>query len=214
MTLFAAGAGSTFENCSATAGSTGFFVLGNNSDVNGSSASFTNCSATSNNAQGFNVGAGCTFNNCTAGTNGTFNFKTGDGSTLIGCTALGRSTQTGTPVGIHVGNGCTVMNCLATSHRGDGFQFGGSCLISGNVARGNGVGGTAHGFHGTGTGNRIDGNLSVGNTGTGILSSASAVDYTTRNTSTGNGTNYNPSSGILMGPVGIPGSSTNPWANF
>lgn len=214
MTLFAAGAGSTFENCNAAGGSTGFLVTGNNSDANGSSASFTNCTATANNAQGFNVGAGCVFNNCSAGMNGTFNFTTGDGCTLIGCSALGRSTQTGTPVGIHVGNGCTVTNCTATSHRGDGFQFASNCVISGNVARGNGVGGTAHGFHGSGTANRIDSNLAAGNTGTGILSSGTATDYTIHNTSTGNGTNYNPAAGLLMGPVGMPGNTNNVWANF
>jgi hypothetical protein len=215
MTLFAAGAGSTFENCNATGGSTGFFVTGNNSDANGSSTSFTNCTATANNAQGFNVGAGCVFNTCSAGINGTFNFTTGDGCTLIGCSALGRSTQTGTPVGFHVGSACIVTSCSASTLRGDGFQFGSGCFLSGNLSRSNGVSGViAHGFHGIGTANRIDGNFATNNTGTGILSSASTVDYTTRNTSIGNATNYNPSSGPVMAPVSAPGVSTNPWSNF
>ena len=208
MILFAAGAGSTFENCNATGGSTGFLVTGNNSDANGSSASFTHCTATANNAQGFNVGAGCTLNNCSAGINGTFNFTTGDACTLIGCSALGRSTQTGTPVGIHVGSGCTVTSCSAIGHRGDGFQFTSSCLVSGNVSRNN----TGNGFHGSGSSNRIDGNLATGNGGAGFLFTTS--DYITRNTSFGNTPNYTPFSGATFGPTGFPNSATSPWANF
>jgi Right handed beta helix region len=194
---FLAGAGSIFQNCNVTGSHASFEIFKNPSDFSGTNASFTNCTVTGGS---FDTGEGCTFSNCSV-VQGIF--TTTDGSTFLGCSATGG--------GFQVGDGCTVSNCTATTNTGHGFQFGNGCLLNANTARNN----TQDGFHGTGTRNRIDGNLAVSNSGTGIHSSTVTADQIIRNTSIGNVTNYDAGLGTNAGPTGAPpATSTSPWANF
>jgi hypothetical protein len=105
-----------------------------------------------------------------------------------------------------------MANCTAAGNKGDGFQYGANCLITGCAAHSN----SGNGFHGTSTGNRLDGNFATGNSGTGILSSSASADYIVRNSSTGNTTaNYSPTSGANIGPITTASTTgASPWANL
>lgn len=130
--------------------------------------------------------------------------------TVSRCTVRGLAGAAMAPHGFVLADGCTVTGCTSNGNKGDGFQYGSNCLVTNNVSRGN----TGHGFHGTGSGNRIDGNLASSNAGTGILASAATADSIVRNSSSGNGTSYNPASGASFGPLSTPGAATSPWSNF
>ena len=200
---FAAGANATLTGCDASNNSL--------SGYSGGNLCATNCSADSNQSAGWFVVSGGRLINCTAtgvrarGTQGE-GFLVGDGAVLIGCQALG-NTFTGFYLN---GSGCLVSSCAANNNAGDGFFFTSNNLLTNNVATGNGL----HGFVGSGSNNRIDGNHAVANTNTGFLSASATADFTIRNTAYANATNYNPSSGVYLGPLGLPSTATSPWANF
>jgi hypothetical protein len=150
---------------------------------------------------------GCAVRNCTDGGGAIY---TTDGSTVTDCTVTGGSTP-----GINVANGSTVTGCTVRGTSSTGFLIGGMCTVTNNTSTGNNP--ASAGFEINGSGNRIDGNLSVGN-GYGFRSTWSdnlIVRNAARANTSGNyalgGTNE--SAQIITSP-GANFVATNPWANF
>ncbi len=83
-----------------------------------------------------------------------------------------------------------MLNCNASNNGGDGIHLVG---LEKN--------------------NRVDGNNASSNTGIGIHQE-DGPDLIVRNMARGNATNYSPSSGTSVGPIGTPNTATSPWANF
>jgi hypothetical protein len=214
------------HRCSATGNSDGFTFAGGNSFIDCVAASndfrgfsgggfnrgkFTRCSALSNKTAGFTTNNSCSFESCNASNNGGGGFVVKDTCRLVDCVAEANGTgPTGT--GITAGIRVTVLHCTVTANQADGISAGGDAVITENHVSLNGAGGTAAGIHTTGGGSRIEGNQVRETTGTGIL--ATTNDSIIRNSSGGNTTNYNPSSGANFAPVQSPSTATNPLANL
>jgi hypothetical protein len=174
------------------------------------------------------AGTGCTISSCQVfsgpGITG------GTGSNVTGCAVYSAAGN-----GITVGGGSSVTNCAVTSSNGNGIVLGDhstaqNCVASGNSGDGitvtvecsvlncNASTNTGNGIHLLGnanSNNRIDGNNASNNTAIGILQHG-GPDLIVRNLarSNGSGTNYSPSSGTSVGPIGTPNTATSPWANF
>jgi len=205
----------------------------------GNACTLTRCTVvggTTGPSYGFVCGNGCTLQSCTARGNLGYGIDAGDDCTIIGCTATANSQ------GIRVNSGGTVQGCTsarntgghgifsfaggtlirgctATANGADGIRVSSNCYVIENTCTGNGtqVGTAGSGIFTSGSNNRIDSNITMGNyfgvalNGTGNLM--------VRNVSSGNtnGPNQliagnrwaqvinNPAAGFV---------STDPWANI
>lgn len=192
-----------------------------------------NCTATANGDNGIETDDGCTIENCTGYLNQGHGIECGDGSVIRGCSGLDNETfgieansgsmildsvaALNTSHGINVGQGCHVSRCASRNNGGYGFRaFSADTLIRNCRADGN----TMAGFF-TGTSDvRFDNNHSTDNaqgfqsTGTG--------SFFTRNTASGNITNYDIATSVhgpivnVLGQNDISGvaNSNHPLANF
>ena len=178
------------------------------SGCSGTNLGCTNCSADSNASAGFFLFSGGRLNNCAAtgvraqATQGD-GFLTGSGSVVTACIAIGNS-DAGFDTASSVVTGCVAQD------NNIGFFFTSNDILSNNLATAN----ATHGFQGSGSNNRIDGNSAISNTGTGFLSASTTADFSFRNTAFANGTDYNPVAGTYTGPHQVPSTATSPWANF
>ena len=215
---FFAGDGAVLENCRAYANA------GNSAIAAGVGSILVNCSATYNNTDyGIYAYPGSTLTNCNASNNGSLAAQSAginatDGCSVVNCSAYANTTGNPSPsfatgMGIVAGNGVTIKDCTVRNNYGAGIRVNGACLVTGNNSSLNGVvTGAGDGIRTAGDNNRIDGNHVVGNGQYGIRSSTTNVIV--RNTSSGNGINYDVSSGANFGPLQTPGTATSPWANF
>lgn len=116
--------------------------------------------------------------------------------------------------GVSVASGSVISDCVASANGGDGIKIGSSCNVLNNLSQTNG----AAGIEATGTGNRIEGNSVVGNSGNGILVEGIA-NLIIKNSGAYNvGTDYNIASGSSYGQLVLgagPGfTNATAWANF
>lgn len=196
------GEGSLVRNCTIRDSGTVSISTGSTID----SCTLTNVSSGINSLDG-SVVTNCVVANCTGGNAAIY---LGGACTVTGCSVIGGNSQ-----GISVAIGSTVSNCSVRGTGLAGFVVGGSCTVTNNTATNNGDG-TAAGFEINGSGNRIDGNLAVGN-GHGFRSNWTdnlIVRNAARANTAGNYTlASNESAQILVNP-GVNFVATNPWANF
>jgi hypothetical protein len=117
------------------------------------------------------------------------------------------------------GAGTTIQGCTADANSLDGIRVASNCLVLQNTSNGNGnvVGSPGSGIYTTGSGNRIDSNLTTNNLFVGVALNGSN-NFMVRNLANGNiaGPNQliagnrwaqiinNPAAGFV---------STDPWAN-
>jgi hypothetical protein len=200
-------------------------VVTNGSGINilGSAGVVIHCLGTNNSSNGITVKDGGTVIDSTATDNAGNGVKALNGATVSRCTLQHNVAPTASVgIGVSVGDRSKITDCTSSDNSGDGIQFTNSCLITGNNSSNNGVrgagGSPGHGFHSSGSLNRIDSNTAMHNTGNGFYF-PSGSDYVTRNTAnsnTGAGGNsdYNPAAAGNMGPVGNLSTATSPWANF
>jgi parallel beta-helix repeat protein len=189
----------------------------------GNDAQISGCVARGNSGNGFNLGGGSTLSDCTAANNMTNGISASNGCKIINC--IGDTNGTGASGnGITVADRNTISGCTFNSNQIEGIKAGNDCIIINNQASQNGGGASPIGFgiELTGGGNRVEGNSannnkSSVNTGTGIRPDiANDGNVIIKNTATGNAAgNYaNVSGNADYGPVGSPGSATNPFTNF
>lgn len=179
------------------------------------------CKAASNTGFGFQVDDGSSLSNCTATLNSADGIQVKGAGVVTACQS--RSNGNGSSnSGIVVGSGSIISGCSAFANLGDGIQFASSCLVTGNNSSSNGKSTipatVGHGFHSTGTLNRVDSNTATNNSGNGFFF-PSGSDYVTRNTANSNkgaggNKDYNPATAGNMGPIGSLSAATSPWANF
>jgi parallel beta-helix repeat protein len=180
----------------------------------------TNCSAYDNTV-GIFTGPGCTITNCVARSNTFSGIDASDGSTIADCSARFNGD-----LGIGAGFGSAITNCSASDNGGDGIYATIGCTVRGNACDGNGFGvGDGAGIHVLDPDNRVEGN-SCTNNDRGI-DVDSAGNFITRNTCSGNTTNWDvvagnvclvvsaTASGAILGNSGgVAPGSTDPNANF
>ena len=141
----------------------------------------------------------------------------GDNTVVTGCVA---TLNIGG--GIVIGTNSSVTDCSASGNLGDGIRVGDSCNVRGNACGDNNSGA---GIHATGTDNRIEGNNCTFNTQG--IDVDSFGNFISRNTCSGNGTNWDVAAGNVIlvvnattaGAVsgdsgGTAPGSTDPNANF
>jgi parallel beta-helix repeat protein len=169
--------------------------------VVGPISSVTGCAVDGANLAGISAGTGCTIAHCSVDFAQTINIVVGNGSTVTEC-----SVQFGNLGGIECSNQCVIRN--------------NTCMQNAN--------GSATGFniHATGADNRIESNNCT-QAGRGIKVD-SAGNFITRNTCSGNSTNYDIVAGnvalvvsaaatpaaILGSAGGVAPGSTDPSVNF
>ena len=172
----------------------------------GSDCVMNECLAIANNGDGIDLSNNFNIRQCTSDHNGGNGFTLGSAGSISGCVA-----NTNSDSGVEVDNTCTISECRANGNFISGFtSVGSEAVVVDNQASFN----TGFGIETFGSYNRIDGNYVVGND-VGIYSMAGPnVDVVVRNTSSGNGDNYSPSSGTTFAPVQTPSTATNSWANF
>jgi hypothetical protein len=168
----------------------------------------TACAVTKG-AVGINAGKNSVVTNCVVQSSTGNGITVGVGSSVTGCTVSGSTGN-----GIVLGDRSLAQNCVASGNTGDGITMTVEC----SVLNCNACTNTGNGIHllgGTDSNNRVDGNNASNNTAIGILQHG-GPDLIVRNMarSNGSGTNYSPSSGTSVGPIGTPNTATSPWANF
>ena len=165
------------------------FNLGGNSLVR-------DCLAASNGGNGFYVNGQGVIDSCEARGNA------GDGIVL---TAVGQVTRcvsrSNTLIGIRSSsNGFSLIaDNIAVDNLSEGIRVSRACIVARNECAFNGVLGGA-GIRVTGGDNRLEDNLCVNNTTTGISVDASG-NIIVRNSCSGNGTNWNIVANNVYGPI-------------
>jgi hypothetical protein len=176
----------------------------------GSTISVAGCTVVSNGVgNGIKTGGNATIEHCSVSSSIGDGISSGAGSTLRGCSARANAGN-----GIVLGDHSTAQDCVSSGNTGDGITVTVEC----SVLNCNACANTGNGIHllgGANSNNRVDGNNASNNTAIGILQHA-GPDLIVRNVarSNGSGTNYSPSSGTSVGPIGTPNTATSPWANF
>jgi parallel beta-helix repeat protein len=175
----------------------------------GNDVQVQNCVADYNSASGISLhAANGQISDCVANYNGpeADGISVGQSSRVSRCVA-NYNAQCGIQL---YGVASTVENCIASGNT-NGILSAGDSVVIGNHVSDN----SYAGIQSTSAGSRIELNHARNNGVYGIYSSGGAgFDTTIRNTSSGNGTNYSPSTGATFGPVQTPATATSPWANF
>ncbi len=189
------GSGATIERCAVQSCAVGI-ITGTGSTIRG-------CTVGGNTNYGFNIGDNCTLTDCSAtgisggGANG---FNCGKSTALSNCTAQGLK------IGFVLSDHSTAQHCVTSNNTSDGITITIDCNVLNCDACANG----GDGIHLLGLGNsnnRVDGNNASNNVGIGIHQQG-GPDLIVRNFARNNasGTNYSPSSGTSVGPIGTPHS--------
>lgn len=196
----------------------------NNVGITGSGAVIESCCFYSNAGNGIGVSIGCAITSCIAYSNSGHGISTGQGATVIGCSAYINGSS-----GISVGAASTVQSCSARLNGVNGILASTATLLTGNQCSSNsqnGPGGA--GLSVSGSDNRIEGNNSTSqNFGYNVVGTGNIL---TRNTASGNTTNWLITANNYYGPIidiagtaspSVSGSaanstlgSTNAHANF
>ena len=190
-------AGSAVINCTVSKSSVQYGIFA------GIGASLTNCSATGNNdfsggfaSYGIFAFDGSSLINCSAAANTSALTQSGgikaeNGCTLTNCTARGNVSTaailTGsTGAGFTLSAGCTIQNSTASANSGDGIAAFSRCVVRRNHCDQNSNGA---GVHVEGSDSEIENNNVIGND-SGIRVGVGGGNLITRNSASGNGTNY------------------------
>ena len=215
------GSGVHLGDCGVIAGCVAL-ANGSNGFIVGQGGAISSSTARQNAADGFNTGAAGTLTGCSAVLNGRGIFAS-FGSTVTECSAYDNETD-----GISVASGATVARCSARANGEDGIAASTACSVRDNVCTSNaqGVNGGA-GIHIIGGDSRIEGNnCSAQTRGIDVDGPGNII---TRNTCSGNTTNWDIVAANAVGPIvqattnaaAITGNtyagalgSTDPSANF
>ncbi|MCC6678433.1 MAG: right-handed parallel beta-helix repeat-containing protein [Phycisphaerales bacterium] len=167
---------------------------------------------------GISTLAGCTIKDCSVSLNNGYGINTTSGCVVMNCSVQANAD------GILVNSGSTVVGCTLYNNSGDGIIVTGDCLVRSNMCLNNGAL-SGSGIWASSSDNRIEDNNSTGAdigirvTGTG--------NFISRNTCSGNTTNWDIASGnvclVVLGATsgaitgdsgGVSPGSTNPNANY
>ncbi len=162
------GDNAVLQSCTAHNNTSNGFLVGSNAVVTGCSAfdngargftagitaSFTDCTASGNASSGISASTGSALTGCLAASNGGIGFSAGSSSVVTNCSA-----RLNTLSGFSVGSASSVIDCVATTNAQNGISFVFGCVIRGNTVRSNILAGLIT----SGTGSRIEGNVSTAN---------------------------------------------------
>ncbi len=210
----AAGPGTEVTHCTVTQNT----LNGINTSI---CATITGCTAYANDGIGIFANNGSVIADCTSNSNTSNGISAAQGSTISRCASVGNGGD-----GLTAITAGSIVECTALSNSGDGISVGTSCLVRANTCRSNGSG-AADGaaIHVTGSDNRIEGNIA--NTSDRGIDVDAAGNFITRNTCSGNTSNWELIAGNVclvvnatLAPVisgnagGLAPGSTDPNANF
>lgn len=195
----------------------------NQSDgIRAASASIvTRCTARGNRANGILLSAAGICSACASEQNQGFGIYLDLGAMAVEC-----SSRLNAGIGIYSNGGGLIRGCTADGNNTDGVATATGCAVLDCTCRGNGAGTSSRAGIALFSGDsRVEGNNMVNNN-IGLYAEASG-NFVTRNTASGNGTNWALASGnrILVVNSTAAGSfsgnsggtspgSTDPWANF
>ncbi len=204
----ASGTAGTIVNSTATSNAVNGF------NIAAGAWTVTNCSAALNTAVGINdLANGTMIVNCTSRDNNGDGIFAVQGSTVASCSAFSNGDSVGDD-GIVGSSGATIVDCTAVQNFEDGIEAGTNALVRGNRATNNG----GAGIHATGTGNRIEDNALIANTGDGITVNPATSNFVIRNSATANGGGaFNIVAGNSYGLVTAGSANfnnSNSWANY
>jgi parallel beta-helix repeat protein len=170
---------------------------------------------------GFSAGRGSVISGCAATSCGTVGIYSPDPGCMIrSCTASLNNSS-----GIRLDFGGSIIDCVATSNRENGIVVFRSCIVRGCASSDNGFGGSGAGIRAISFDNRLEGNLCTSNTRG--IDVDQAGNFITRNTCSGNTTNWDvvtgniilvvngaPAGAVVGNSGGVAPGSADPNANF
>jgi parallel beta-helix repeat protein len=163
-------------------------------------------SAERNSQDGLDFGSGSIITHCVSRYNSGYGINADTEATVTGCIGSYNGSD-----GILIDRGL-VRECLAEANTNNGINAFINCLVVNNKCLNNKAAGITSGSGG----NRIDGNDVTGN-GFGILLSGATGNLITRDSASGNTTNYSIGAANTTAPIisgaGI-ATATNPFANL
>jgi len=216
---------------------------GDDGIVTQTGASISNCGAVQNTGEGIQCGGGTSIINCSTGSNGAngilafaactitecasfTNVASGIALVASGTTVSRCSLYSNTGHGVLGTAGCTIINCTVGSNTLDGIRVTSDCSVRGNTCDNNGnLAGDGAGIVASSSDNRIEGNnCTDGDRG---IEAVVGGNFITRNTCSGNTSNWNIAAGNICLVVaattapafngnsgGAAPGSTDPNANF
>lgn len=176
----------------------------------GQGSAVINSLAANSNGSGIDLSGFSEVRGCRVIQNGGTGVNIGERSTVAQC-----QVTFGSGRGINAtGFGCRIENNNVQQNQLEGIVVVGSTMVLNNSLDFNGTGaGTQADIRATGNNNRIDGNQCIG-ADIGIKCDLATGNFVVRNFCKGNGTNYDPASGVDMGSVQTTSLTSNPWANL
>lgn len=167
----------------------------------------TGCVAFLNGVAGIRAETSAVITGCATSFNGGTGIMTNFGCTITNCSSSANS-------GAGIWNSfaspnapSTITNCSTVSNTGDGIRVSGNCTVRNNACDGNGAGGgDGAGIHATNFDNRIEGNnCTINDRGIDV---DAAGNFITRNTCSGNTTNWDVVAGnVCLVVVAVPGAA-------